>query len=44
MKINKMKFKTNRVIYNYFRHENINKRNRYKRQINKINRYKRNIN
>ena len=37
-----MKFKTNRVIYNYFRHENINKRNRNKR--NKINRYKRNRN
>ena len=37
-----MKLKTNKVIYNYFRHENINKRN--KRQRNKINRYKRNIN
>ena len=31
-----MKLKTNRVIYNYFRHENINKRNRNKR--NRINR------
>ena len=34
-----MKLKTNKVIYNYFRHENINKR-----QGNRINRYKRNIN